>query len=330
MHLPRSALALALLALGCAAQTVQPNPKRGLVYVPNDDTAKDNYIWTRPPTTLTWYYNYGPKPSVVFNNLTQQQFEFVPMLWGASPDPEVARRDTTFLEDVKQVIGTRGVNITHVMGFNEPDLAGEGMANLNPDLAAQVWVNNIVPLQEMGLKAGLPAPTASWDGIPWLRQFLGNCSTIISVGDDKKNCTFDFVPIHWYGNFEGLASHIGTYSAAFPGKKIWVTEYNADHQDLATTQEFSKRAAEYMDRIDNVERYSLFGAFRSSKSNVGPNGAMLSAGGELTDIGAWYLGREARGVEPSSTAGSAAADKRVGLEWWAAMALAAGHVVLVL
>ncbi len=81
---------------------------------------------------------------------------------------------------------------------------------------------------------------------------------------------------------------------------MWITEYNADHQDLATTQAFYNTSAEYFDRLDFVERYSFFGAFRSDVSNVGPNGAMLSAGGNLTDIGAWYLGRQATGVQPTS------------------------------
>ena len=62
-------------------------------------------------------------------------------------------------------------------------------------------------------------------------------------------------------------------------------------------------SAEYMDRIEEVERYSLFAAFRSDVSNVGPNATMLSAGGKLTDIGAWYLGREATGVLPQSKDG---------------------------
>ena len=56
-----------------------------------------------------------------------------------------------------------------------------------------------------------------------------------------------------------------------------------------------------MDRLDDVERYSFFGAFRSSQSNVGANAAMLSAGGRLTDIGAWYLGESATGVSPTDT-----------------------------
>lgn len=52
-----------------------------------------------------------------------------------------------------------------------------------------------------------------------------------------------------------------------------------------------------------ITHYSYFGAFRSSVSNVGPNSAMLTQDGELTDIGAWYLGREATGNVPEGEAG---------------------------
>jgi hypothetical protein len=45
--------------------------------------------------------------------------------------------------------------------------------------------------------------------LPWLKQFLSNCSALISTDNQKKNCTFDFLPVHWYDNFAGLASLIG-------------------------------------------------------------------------------------------------------------------------
>lgn len=81
-----------------------------------------------------------------------------------------------------------------------------------------------------------------------------------------------------------------------------MTEYNYDDQDLETTQDFYNQSAEYMDRLSYVGRYSYFGAFRSSASNIGENASMLSDNGELTDIGAWYLGRDATGVLPTSAA----------------------------
>jgi hypothetical protein len=60
-------------------------------------------------------------------------------------------------------------------------------------------------------------------------------------------------------------------------------------------------SAEYFDRLDYVERYSYFGAFRSKTSNVGPNAPFLNNDGVLTDIGSWYMGfGRATGVLPTS------------------------------
>jgi hypothetical protein len=49
----------------------------------------------------------------------------------------------------------------------------------------------------------------------------------------------------------------------------------------------------------NITHYSYFGSFRSDASNVGPNAAMLTQNGKLTDIGSWYLGGSATGQTPS-------------------------------
>ncbi|KAH7625315.1 glycosyl hydrolase catalytic core-domain-containing protein [Sordaria sp. MPI-SDFR-AT-0083] len=295
--------AIAAVAALLVTSASAASSKRGLVFTPNSTFPHDAYIWTAPPTSLTWYYNYKALPSQIYSNVSQADFEFVPMLWGAPSDIN----DKSFYNTIKSLIDERGVNITNILTFNEPDGPGEyGGSEINPDVAAQVWVNNIVPLQEdyKALRIGLPACTGAPAGMEWSKKFLEACSDLISGdGKTKKNCTFDFVPIHWYGNFEGLASHMGEYSAAFPNKSMWVTEYNLADANLQETQAFYKTSAEYFDRLDFVERYSLFGAFRSDVSNVGPNAAMLNKDGELTDIGAWYLGRQATGVDPNSGKG---------------------------
>lgn len=54
---------------------------------------------------------------------------------------------------------------------------------------------------------------------------------------------------------------------------------------------------EYLDKLSSVERYSWFGSFRSDVSNVGPNAAFLTAQGQLTNIGSWYLGGSGSGSE---------------------------------
>ncbi|KAL7629890.1 hypothetical protein AAE478_001413 [Parahypoxylon ruwenzoriense] len=281
-----------LVAIPSLALAQTRSSKRGLVFIPNSATPEDDEVWVQPGSDLTWYYNYGSTPSPAFNSVPQDRFEFVPMLWGAIDD-------TSFLDSVREQISS-GRNITHVLGFNEPDSQYAGGSNIEPSVAADVWVRNVAPLAERGVKLGLPACTGGPGGIPWLQQFLGNCSQLISAGDEKKNCTYDFVTIHWYGNFEGLASHMGSYAAAFPNVTQWITEYNLDNQDLATTQIFYNISSEYMDRMDSVARYSLFGSFRSGDSNVGPNAVMLNNNGQLTDIGLWYLGVAGTGAEPQS------------------------------
>lgn len=199
-----ASLALALASGGTC------NTKRGLCFVPNATTPEDDTTWTQAPGDLTWYYNYGMSPAPTFAQLDQDQFEFVPMLWGAPFQPN----DTTFFNTIKAFV-TRGIRISHVLAFNEPDLPWQwGGSNVDPSFGAQVWVNNFVPLQGLGIKVGLPATSSSTDGLPWLQQFLGNCSQILSKGSDTfRDCPYDFVPLHWYGSFEGLASHIGQYAA---------------------------------------------------------------------------------------------------------------------
>ncbi|GJC78621.1 hypothetical protein ColLi_01459 [Colletotrichum liriopes] len=272
---------LALVPLVAATSS----SKRGLVFTPNSNWPQDNQIWVQSGSDLTWYYNYQEIPSPAFASKSQEEFEFVPMMWGVSSNPE----DTTFLRAVKGLIKDKGINITHALGFNEPDGPTQyGGSNIAPDIAAKAWVANFIPLQELGVK------------------FLGNCSEIISEGGEKKNCTYDFLPVHWYDNFGGLASHIGERVANFPDTKIWVTEYAYAHQDLAATQEFYNMSADYFDRIDYIERYTYFGAFRSKTSNVGPNASFLNNDGKVTDIGAWYMGMSSTGVNPQSGDKSAA------------------------
>lgn len=103
--------ALAVLPSIVFCQSPVTSSKRGLVYVPSEKHPQDDANWDSPTSDLTWYYNYGSKPSPVFANIPKLQF--VPMLWGAG-------NSTTFLSDVQSQIKA-GANITYVLGFNEPD-----------------------------------------------------------------------------------------------------------------------------------------------------------------------------------------------------------------
>ncbi|KAI9741510.1 MAG: hypothetical protein M1818_004316 [Claussenomyces sp. TS43310] len=267
-----------------SAATFQSSSKRGLIFIPNPDTPQDNTIWEQGD--LTWYYNYGLEPSPSFSPNTS--FHFVPMLWGA-PN---STTDTAFLDGVKAQLSA-GSNVSYVLTFNEPDgTSTTGGSNVSPDLAAQTWIREVEPLRALGVKTGAPAVTGSTSGFTWLQSFFSACN---------GGCTADFIPVHWYGDFQGLADHIGQVRGTYPNTTIWITEYALPNdKNLTDTQSFFNTSAEYFDRLDYVTHYSYFGSFRSSASNVGANPAMLSAKGELTDIGSWYLGGAATGTMPTS------------------------------
>ncbi|KAL9611960.1 MAG: hypothetical protein Q9167_003400 [Letrouitia subvulpina] len=261
-------------------QGVTRSSKRGLVYVPNAKHPEDDRIWVSSTSDLTWYYNYESTPSPAFDN---SKLEFVPQLWGSS---------TTFLDDVqKQIEG--GANISYVLAFNEPDGGDNGGSNIPADTAAQTWMREIEPLKKLGVKLGGPAVTGAPTGFTWLQNFFTACA---------GNCSVDFLPVHWYGNFEGLASHVGQVRGTYQNMSLWVTEYADNDVSLKESQSFANQSSQFFDRIPYIQRYSYFGSFRSSVSNVGPNAAMLTQDGEVTDIGGWYLGGSATGNKPKGSA----------------------------
>lgn len=235
---------LAVFAILCVAisEDFYPSSKRGLIYIPNSDFPGDDRIWVRKGADLMWYYNYKMYPSSVYKNDTSLQF--VPMLWGA-PD---GFQDTTFLDNVTAQI-IEGRNITYAMGFNEPDNSmANGGSNINPADAAKYWIKQLEPLRKLGISLGAPAVTGGPSGFTWLANFTQACN---------GRCTFDFIPIHWYGSFDGMASHIAGVLQVYPKTKIWVTEFALDDSTLPATQEFFQTTVRYLDENKSVTRAPL-------------------------------------------------------------------------
>lgn len=194
---------LPLLPLAAASRST----KRGLVFVSNKEHPSDNAVWVQKGSSLTWYYNYHDVPSPAFAGISQQKVEFVPMMWGVdSSNPS----DDGFLGKVEAMIDDK-VNITHALSFNEPDVeADDGGSEVEPGVAAEAWVANFEKLAEDGVKVGLPACSGKPGSLQWLLDFVEECAELVSEGEkERKNCTWDFLPVHWYGDFDGLASHIG-------------------------------------------------------------------------------------------------------------------------
>lgn len=103
-------LGILALGIGYAHASFGSSHKRGLCFTPNVTTPQDDKIWIQPSHLLPWYYSYGMTPPSTFDNVSQDEFEFVPMLWGAPAHPA----DTTFLDTIRKLIES-GRAISHVM-----------------------------------------------------------------------------------------------------------------------------------------------------------------------------------------------------------------------
>lgn len=237
-----STLSLLLTLAPLALAQVTTSAKRGLVYVAPKDASDDDY-WDSSTSDLTWYYNYGASPTSAFENT---KLQFVPMLWGAPSDPST---DMSFYNTVKGLI-EGGTNVTWVLGFNEPDGCDSGGSCVSAEDAATVWKKQFEPLKaEYGVQLGAPAVTGATTGFQWLQNFFTQCSAISSNG---SSCVVDFIPIHWYGNFEGLASHMGEVNGTYAKNvsALWITEYADANADLSDAQEFYNESSQYFDRLE--------------------------------------------------------------------------------
>ncbi|KAI4794148.1 hypothetical protein E4T44_07452 [Aureobasidium sp. EXF-8845] len=298
MRFTTSALLVAVPLVAATASS-----KRGLVVVHSETTADDT-IWTND-TDLTWYYNYAANPTPEYTN----KLNFVPMLWGAPDNPST---NTTFYDTVASLI-KGGQNITHVLGFNEPDGCGQGYGGscVSAAVAAQVWKKQMEPLKrDFGIKLGAPAVTGAPTGFNWLANWYTECAALVASSGGSSNttsCEVDFIPAHWYGDFGGLASHLGQINSTYQNiSQTWVTEFACAGCTLEASQTMANQSFEYLDRISYMGKYSYFGAFRSSVSNVGPNAAFLTQKGQLTDIGALYLNKASTGAIPKGSASTVA------------------------
>lgn len=208
------------------------SPKRGLCYVQGEDP-EDDRTWDHAESDLSWYYNFQANPIGGIDD----KLQYVPMLWGEDSSDDL---DGSFFDVVKGHIDS-GRDIEYVLGFNEPDGCEGGGSCIDPDKAAEVWIDQIEPLKDLGLKLGAPAVTGSPRGLRWLQDFYTECD---------GGCKTDFLPIHWYGNFEGMAAYIGQVNETYQNMTMWVTEFNYPEQDLEETQAFFNQSVNHLDDLE--------------------------------------------------------------------------------
>jgi RNA polymerase sigma factor (sigma-70 family) len=189
-----------------------------------------------------WYYNWSPDNDAMPG---PPGVEFVPMIWGSAnltaPTLAKAEREGEVL-----------------LGFNEPDMAGQ--ANMSVEDALAAWPK----LQRTGMRLGSPAVAYGGDTAGgWLDRFM--------AGAEARKLRVDFITLHWYGSDFGDAAagqFLGYVDAVHRryGLPVWVTEYglinftgSPKYPTGAQQAAFIKRSTAGLERRSFVERYAWFG-----------------------------------------------------------------------
>ena len=203
---------------------------------------------------------------------------------------------------------------THLLTFNEPDHdTSGGGTDISPDDAAAAYIDSIAPLSIANggrWRISHPSTTGTLSGLDWLRRFNTSCYAL----NETHGCHADFLATHFYGDFPALASWLGTLDAYYNGNAsttpplpIWVTELALPQQSADATEVMMNATLPFLDGLAYVERYSWFGIFRKEAANgwTGEGVALLDDGGDLTELGAMYLGE---GFKEGASASDGSAD----------------------
>ena len=247
------------------------NTKRGLCWPWNNPASSFAFF---SPSTIPWLYNWelwDPRAQGVYAGA-----EYVPMC--------------RTKEHASEVPGYfSNCYAKKFLGFNEPDLpASHGGDYIAPYDASVLWKQYIQPIKgKCGVALGAPAVTngvgPGW-GTDWLRQFFGNCTS--------PACSFDFIPIHWYGNsLSSFTTYVSQFHTQFSNYPLWITEWQFTGISADETANLERQALQWLDAQNYVVRYSMFGPMDAAHMAGIPNGAMITDDLKgLTNVGKIYAG----------------------------------------
>lgn len=173
---------------------------------------------------------------------------------------------------------------TCAYGPNEPNLASQ--SNLDPNSAAQLWMQYILPLAQQGYNEFYtPAPTSAPDGATWLQNFIDAC-----IG-----CWFNGMNLHIYAtNSADMINYLTLMYNKF-NMTIQVTEFACQSftpgepqctQDQAFA--FMSNVTQWMDQTPFITKYFAYGFM--TDINIEPVNQLINQDGTPTALGRLYIG----------------------------------------
>ncbi len=176
-------------------------------------------------------------------------------------------------------------NVTHLLGYNEPDHVEQSDVTVSEAIAA--WPDFL----KSGLRLGAPATT----NFNWVIDFVKRC--------DELNYRVDYVAVHAYwGNDPAAYLNSLSWVHNATGRPIWITEWNyganwtnewwPDNTSALTSanEQYAyqkiKAIVDFFDQTPWIERYSIYNWVEDRRAIV--------LNGELTKAGEYYAENKSR------------------------------------
>lgn len=270
------ALALCLTVFSSQALAAAKSAKRGIAY----DLASPADLDALAPG-ISWWYDWASQPhegwaADVFASM--YGVDFIPMAWNDN------------IDDARLVAYLQAhTNIHYLLVINEPNLVDQ--ANMTPQAAAQFWPRLEQISSQTGVK--LVGPAMNWgtmsgygDPVVWLDAFYA----AYRAANQNRDPQIDYLAFHWYDyGLSGMLDKLSKY-----GKQVWVTEFANWHapSDGAQIDSLEKQKQQMADMVSICEtRQDVFryAWFTGRMSNDPHFSSLLSAEGQLTELGKYYV-----------------------------------------
>lgn len=150
---------------------------------------------------------------------------------------------------------------------------------MTPQEAVDLYMKDLQPYAEQGIKVGAPAVLQPDPDLAWLKQFIDLCTT--------AGCKYDFVAIHWVWHatpaqrVQDFKTTVGKAIEMANGKKVWVDNFQASGTN-EEQQQWLSQILPWLEDNDSVERYAYVSPSR--KTGTG----FLNADGSMSSLGEYY------------------------------------------
>ncbi|WWC85957.1 uncharacterized protein L201_000827 [Kwoniella dendrophila CBS 6074] len=239
-------------------------------------------------SAVSWWFNWNKNwnSPLVNSDGVKINAEFIPMIFGA----EYLDNSVSFQDGINEM-----------MGYNEPDLKGNGgvASYLEPSAAAEKWKTQIIQIRQQysGIKVHSPVVASNKT---WLVEFFKSICPDDSASNEWGDCQYkpDYLSLHLYNTDITYFRNTLSDTHRDFGLPVVLSEFacfqfseNRPTPSLEQVSKFMEEAMTWLDQQDWVVKYAWFGAARAAENlhDVYETNRLMDESGAITELGRQYM-----------------------------------------